>query len=95
VRSEAAYHAAVVAEKIREALARPYQLKEHEHSSPPSIGICLFHGNDEPMDVLLKHADAAMYQSKGGGGNTVRFFDADLQREWDLGTMNGTWDISE
>ena len=71
--------AGVVAEKIRDALSQPYRLKEHEHDSSPSIGISLYHGNDETMDVLLKHADVAMYRSKEAGRNTVRFYDAELQ----------------
>lgn len=94
-RGEAAYNAGRVAEKIREVLAHPYRLKEHEHSSSPSIGISLFHGVDEAMDVLLKHADVAMYQSKEEGGNKIRFFDADLQQQWNSGALNQRWDISE
>jgi GGDEF domain-containing protein len=27
------------------------------------------------MDELIRHADAAMYQAKDAGGNTVRFHD--------------------
>jgi diguanylate cyclase (GGDEF)-like protein/PAS domain S-box-containing protein len=74
-REEAVHRVAQVAEKIREALARPYKLKEHEHHSSPSIGISLFHGHDEPMEMLIEHADKAMYQVKSAGRNGVRFFD--------------------
>jgi diguanylate cyclase (GGDEF)-like protein/PAS domain S-box-containing protein len=70
---------ALVAEKVREALALPYMLKEHEHYSSPSIGISLYHGNDEPMEVLLEFADMAMYQAKNSGRNAVRFFDPVMQ----------------
>jgi diguanylate cyclase (GGDEF)-like protein/PAS domain S-box-containing protein len=73
-REDALQKAGVVAEKIREALSRPYQFKEREHHSSPSIGISLYQGNGEAMDVLLKHADAAMYQAKNAGRNTVRFY---------------------
>jgi diguanylate cyclase (GGDEF)-like protein/PAS domain S-box-containing protein len=74
-REDAAHKAGLVAEKIREALAQPYFLKGHEHSSSPSIGICLLHGGEESMDELIKHADAAMYQAKDAGGNTVCLHD--------------------
>ncbi|MBI5436635.1 MAG: EAL domain-containing protein [Nitrosomonadales bacterium] len=78
-RDEASRKVVLVAEKIREALARPYRLKEHEHHSSPSIGISLYHGNEETVDILLQHADMAMYQAKSSGRNTVRFFDAVMQ----------------
>lgn len=74
-REDAARKVGMVAEKIREELSRPYQLKEHEHVSSPSIGISLYHGADETADALLKHADAAMYQAKNSGRNAVRFYD--------------------
>ena len=80
-REDASHKVGMVAEKIRDALSRPYQLKEHEHFSSPSIGISLFHGDDEPMDALLKHADAAMYQAKNAGRNAVRFYDPGLQHD--------------
>ncbi|MBI5891245.1 MAG: PAS domain S-box protein [Nitrosomonadales bacterium] len=86
-REDAAHNAGMVAEKIREILSYPYQLREHEHLSSPSIGISLYHANDLPMDVLLKHADAAMYRSKEEGGNMARFYDAELQEKWQTGTL--------
>lgn len=70
---------ALVAEKIRVALIQPYTLKEHEHHSSPSIGISLYHGNEEPMEKLLERADMAMYQAKKSGRNAVRFFDPAAQ----------------
>ena len=76
---EASRKVGLVAEKIREALARPYCLKEHEYHSSPSIGISLYHGNEETVDTLLHNADLAMYQAKESGRNAVRFFDADMQ----------------
>ncbi|MDD5384762.1 MAG: EAL domain-containing protein [Gallionella sp.] len=80
-RDEASRKVGLVAEKIREALARPYRLKEHEHHSSPSIGISLYRGNEETVDALLKRADLAMYQAKSSGRNAVRFFDAAMQHK--------------
>jgi diguanylate cyclase (GGDEF)-like protein/PAS domain S-box-containing protein len=74
-REDATRKAGLVAEKIREDLSCPYCLKDHEHSCSPSIGVSLFHGGAEQMDELIRHADAAMYQAKDAGGNTVRFHD--------------------
>lgn len=72
---------ALVAEKIRESLAQPYHLKGHEYHSSPSIGICMYHGNEVHMDALLEHADMAMYQAKNSGRNAVRFFDPVMQQD--------------
>lgn len=80
-KEDASRKAGLVAEKIREALARAYVLKGHEHYSSPSIGISLFHDGEETMDELVKHADAAMYQAKNAGRNTVRFYDPSLQKD--------------
>jgi diguanylate cyclase (GGDEF)-like protein/PAS domain S-box-containing protein len=73
-REEALYRAGLVAEKIREALSQPYQLKEHEHYSSPSIGGQLFNDGNASVDELIKHADVAMYQAKHAGRNTVCFY---------------------
>jgi len=77
--NEAIHKNALVAEKIRVALAQPYKLNEHEYHSSSSIGICLYHGNDEPLEMLIEQADMAMYQVKKTGRNAVRFFDPAMQ----------------
>ncbi len=73
----------VVAEKIRESLACPYQLKDHEYQSSPSIGIALFNGSGETPEILLRNADAAMYQAKRSGRNALRFYEPLMQAEND------------
>jgi diguanylate cyclase (GGDEF)-like protein len=76
---DASQKVAVIAEKLRVALAAPYLLDGHEHHSSPSIGVCLYCGNEEPVDALLKRADMAMYQAKDSGRNAVQFFDPLMQ----------------
>ncbi len=68
-----------VAEKIRLALAAPYQLNDHERYSSPSIGVCMYLGNEVEAEELLKGADVAMYKAKDDGRNLVRFFDHAMQ----------------
>ncbi len=77
---EASQKIALIAEKIRASLAAPYQLNENVHHSSPSMGVCLYRGNEESVDTLLKHADLAMYQAKDSGRNAVRFFDPAMQQ---------------
>ena len=76
---EAAHKIGLVAEKIRESLATPYNLNGHEYHSSPSIGVSLYRGNEVPVEELLQHADMAMYQAKESGRNAVRFFDPVMQ----------------
>ncbi len=78
---EAATQAELVAEKIRQSLSEPYLLEDVPMQTTPSIGIVLFQGNNDTSDALLKHADAAMYQAKHAGRNTIRFFDPVVQSE--------------
>ncbi|WP_374476946.1 diguanylate cyclase domain-containing protein [Zoogloea sp.] len=79
-RSAAAAHAGRVAEKLREALARPYLLvlptggAEVSHHCTASIGVSLFNGHGESRDELLKQADIAMYRAKSAGRNAICFF---------------------
>ena len=69
----------MVAEKIRETLACPYQCNGHQLRSSPSIGVSLYRGNEISVDVLVQHAEMAMYQAKSAGRNSIRFFDPVMQ----------------
>ncbi len=72
---EARARALAIGDKICVALGMPYSLQTHRHQSTASVGICLFMGLDIPTDELLRRADAAMYQAKAAGRNTVRLFE--------------------
>ena len=74
--------ATVIAEKIRVAMALPYQLtREHEgqaatlveHHCTVSIGVTVFVNQEASHDDLLKWADMAMYEAKQAGRDTVCF----------------------
>src|ERR1035437_2104173 len=77
----AASRAEMIAEKIRIALTQPYALYRGEPAqhSTSSIGVTLFRGNELAIDILLKQADMALYQAKGAGRNTIRFFNPAMQ----------------
>jgi diguanylate cyclase (GGDEF)-like protein/PAS domain S-box-containing protein len=76
---EAAAQTEVVAEKLRLALDKPYELNDFEYHCTASIGISLFRGHQESAEDLLQHADVAMYQAKVAGRNAIRFFDPQMQ----------------
>lgn len=76
----AAQRIALIAEKIRAALAAPYQLRGHERHSSPSIGVAMFLGSEQGnADTVIRQADMAMYRAKEAGRNTLRFFSAAMQ----------------
>jgi diguanylate cyclase (GGDEF)-like protein len=80
-REMAAHSAALIAEKIRAALAAPYALKNTHYDSSPSIGVTLFHGKELLAEALYKQADIAMYKAKNAGGNSVYFYDPSMALE--------------
>lgn len=59
----------VVAEKIREAIAEPFQVDGHTLRISSSIGMVRYPDDGANADTLLRHADAAMYRAKSGGRN--------------------------
>lgn len=82
--AESTKQAQSIAEKIRAVLSEPYlfSLQQHdltikriEHSCTCSIGIVLFPFPKGDQEEILKHADAAMYQAKDKGRNTIQFFE--------------------
>jgi diguanylate cyclase (GGDEF)-like protein/PAS domain S-box-containing protein len=70
--------AAHLASKMIEALGAPYQIEGKELHSTPSIGISIFPNNGDDPDILMKHADAAMYSAKDHGRNNFKFFSASM-----------------
>ncbi|HEX6318086.1 MAG TPA: EAL domain-containing protein [Burkholderiales bacterium] len=67
---EAASHA----QRILDALARPFTLEGRSVSVGASIGISIYPNDGRDLPGLLKCADAAMYHAKEGGRGTFRFF---------------------
>ncbi|MFD2980430.1 diguanylate cyclase domain-containing protein, partial [Klebsiella pneumoniae] len=46
-----------------------------------SIGISIFPDDGTTAEELLKHADLALYQSKGNGRNSLNFFNDSLKTQ--------------
>jgi diguanylate cyclase (GGDEF)-like protein len=73
--------AEIIAQKILSALSRPIMLVGHKVRPGISIGITLYPSDEDNIERLLANADMAMYHAKAAGGNTYRFFDANLSAE--------------
>ncbi len=72
-------HVESVGQKILAVLAQPHILRHSEYHGSASIGITLFPLQQTGFDELMRQADLAMYEAKGAGRNTLRFYDAEMQ----------------
>jgi diguanylate cyclase (GGDEF)-like protein/PAS domain S-box-containing protein len=70
-----AHAAARVAERIVAAFEAPFQLAAGEHFAKASLGIAIADESDSVPASLIRDADAAMYQAKGGGRGSFELFD--------------------
>jgi diguanylate cyclase (GGDEF)-like protein len=80
-KADATEQARLVAEKILTALSETYVLKAShgeeaqsvEHQCTASIGVTVFLNHVSSQDDILMQADAAMYEAKVAGRNSIRF----------------------
>jgi len=74
----------VVAKRITESIATPFDLKGQHISIGISVGITIYPHDDHPVDELLKHADTAMYRAKQQGGNAFHLHETSGTHSADL-----------
>lgn len=65
---------AVIAQRLINSINQPFVVAGQELLIGTSIGISIYPQDGSDIGSLLKNADTAMYQAKGAGGNTYRFF---------------------
>ncbi|WP_328803983.1 EAL domain-containing protein [Paenibacillus glycinis] len=70
-----------LAERIIEAVAVPYRLKENDFYVTASIGIAVYPQDGEDAVQLLKNADTAMYEVKKNGKNGYQFYTGELNAQ--------------
>ncbi len=69
-----------VAHKLIDTLESPFIVQGHSLFISTSIGISLFPEHGKDSHTLLKHADAAMYQSKAAGRHQVSLFSSAMSQ---------------
>jgi diguanylate cyclase (GGDEF)-like protein/PAS domain S-box-containing protein len=74
VKGDAVATARTAAEGILEALSQPFSIAGTDFHVGASIGIGVFPRDANDAEELLRHADAAMYQAKARGRNTVAVY---------------------
>jgi len=66
--------AGMVAKRINKALREPFTIEDHEVFITASIGISISPFDGSEAEVLMKHADLAMYHAKERGKNGFQFY---------------------
>ncbi len=66
------------AEKMIKSFDVPFKVDEHELYVTISIGVALFPVDGESIDILIKNADIAMYDSKAKGRNRCQLYSGSM-----------------
>nr|WP_280173942.1 bifunctional diguanylate cyclase/phosphodiesterase [Rhizobium sullae] len=69
------------AEQLLALLSAPFDLDGVNEHVTCSIGIALAPEHAEDADVLMRHADLALYAAKASGRSTYRFYEAEMRLE--------------
>lgn len=73
-------HVDMIAQALLDKLSEPFELQGDQRAYvSASIGIALFPDDGYDAEVLVKHADQAMYAAKAAGRNCYAYFTASLQ----------------
>lgn len=71
-------HTYLIAEKILDALSKPFSLQEREIFITASIGIAVYPDDGENYETLVRNADIAMYRAKEEGKNNYQIYSPTL-----------------
>jgi len=92
--------AEICAQKMLSTLSTSCAIEEQDLYVTASIGIAIYPDDGHSADALLKHADLAMYRAKESGGNTYRFFEAQMnqhtfERQWVENSLHRAFEQGE
>ena len=73
--------AGIFADKVVQAMARPFLVEGDERYLSASVGIALYPDDGTTADALVKNADTAMYRAKGTGRNKSVYFEDRMNAE--------------
>ncbi len=70
--------ASALAHRLIDVISAPFEIEGQPVVIGTSVGIALSEDGLSTPDALLKRADLALYEAKGGGRGTFRFFEAEM-----------------
>ncbi len=71
----------VILKRVLNVTAAPIHVHGHEVCVSASIGFTVFPSDDVDADLLMRHADQAMYVAKDNGKNCYHLFDPEQDRQ--------------
>ena len=75
---DAGRDATLIAEKLIAAMAQPFAIDAKQLHITLSIGVSVYPDDGNDADLLLRHADTAMYHAKKSGRNQYQPFSAEM-----------------
>ncbi|MCG8488134.1 MAG: EAL domain-containing protein [Chromatiales bacterium] len=75
------YGCEVILERVMQVIEEPITMKDIELVVSASIGYTLYPSDDSDADLLLRHADQAMYVAKERGKSCIHLFDPEQDRQ--------------
>src|SRR3984957_10471587 len=78
VEKDARPEATALAHRLIEAIGMPYELEGHPVVIGISMGIAVAPADGTDANMLLKHADLALYRAKSDGRNCFRFYEIQM-----------------
>ncbi|HYM53691.1 MAG TPA: EAL domain-containing protein [Candidatus Dormibacteraeota bacterium] len=72
--------ASAAAERVLDALKRPFSLTGRDVTLRASIGVAVRSGNSETAEDLLRDADTAMYAAKSLGKGRIQVFESGMEQ---------------
>jgi diguanylate cyclase (GGDEF)-like protein/PAS domain S-box-containing protein len=74
-------HAEVIAARLRDEIAVPFDIDSKHFKVTASIGVSVFPEHGADYEILLKNADIALYESKEAGRDAYTIFTEDMTRK--------------
>ena len=71
----------IIAEKILDAISKPYKLGSQDIFITASMGISIYPENGKSPDILLNNADSALYSAKLLGKNNYQFSSPEMTKK--------------
>ncbi|WP_269618992.1 putative bifunctional diguanylate cyclase/phosphodiesterase [Zhongshania sp. BJYM1] len=76
--------ATIIAEVALERCREPFYINHHEINISASIGLCKYPEDGDDCTLLMRHAEAAMFNAKEKGGDRLSYYEEGMSSETEL-----------